>query len=191
MPETRDDAWVWLPDLPAEADIATGGFWAPPGSRWEEVSSVNEDGTARVAWRVIRGTPEGETVNHNHGVEAPSRGSGVKTRAPREMPMGTTALYRYFDDQDRLLYVGITSDLTIRTRNHMKASDWMDFAVRSTIERYASRPEAEAAEHKAIAEETPIFNARGNAIPEARRRVVDYLIEQERADLLVAKVSRG
>ncbi|MDF5758773.1 hypothetical protein [Spongiactinospora sp. TRM90649] len=194
MPDTRDDGWVWLPDFPAEAGIAIGGFWAPPGSRWENVSSVDEDGTPRIAWRVARDAPKSQTVDHKRAVEVPKRGQGEKKRlprVPREIPTGITALYRYFDDQDRLLYVGMTNDLSLRTRNHVRASDWMAFAVRSTIERYPSRSEAEAAEHKAISDESPIFNVRGNATPKAQRRLVEYLVEHGRTDLLTAIISRG
>jgi hypothetical protein len=50
-------------------------------------------------------------------------------------PGDPTALYRYYDDQDRLLYIGISGSLWARVTAHVKASSWMDFAARSTITR--------------------------------------------------------
>ncbi|GIH22513.1 hypothetical protein Aph01nite_08230 [Acrocarpospora phusangensis] len=109
---------------------------------------------------------------------------------PIEPPV-VTALYRYFDDQDRLLYVGITDHLMIRTRNHIRLSSWMDFAARSTIVRYPNRKEAEDAEHEAILSEHPLFNSRLVEDPAIAVRLVEYLIEHGRTDLLIASVSRG
>lgn len=102
-----------------------------------------------------------------------------------------TALYRYWDADDRLLYVGISGRLSHRERDHIKASSWMDFAVRSAIERYPSRFQAEDAERRAIATESPLFNSKHNESPEAVRRLVEYLVERGRADLLAPAVSRG
>lgn len=103
----------------------------------------------------------------------------------------TTALYRYFDDKGRLLYVGIATSLPKRQRSHVRASSWMEFAVRATIARYPSRDAALQAEKAAIEEEAPLFNSMLNDSPEARLRLVEYLIEQRRPDLLTAAVSRG
>ncbi len=111
--------------------------------------------------------------------------------AQRVDPPRVTALYRYFDAQGRLLYVGISEHLRTRTLAHVRASSWMDFAVRSTIERYPNRGEAEAAERSAIEAGLPLFNSVYNDDPAAIRRLVDYLIEHGRTDLLVAAVSRG
>ena len=102
-----------------------------------------------------------------------------------------TFLYRFYDAADVLLYVGITDNLAERTWSHARASTWMEFAVRSTIERYMKRPEAEAMEVAAIRAEGPLFNLAYNDDKDADRRVVDYLIEHDRRDLLAPAVSRG
>lgn len=102
-----------------------------------------------------------------------------------------TALYRYFDAADLPLYAGISDHLHDRTRSHIRGSSWMDFAVRSTIERHPTRAVALEAEEAAIKAERPIFNKKHNNTPEARRRVVEYLIEHDRLDLLTPAVSRG
>ncbi|WP_101791054.1 hypothetical protein [Nonomuraea indica] len=111
--------------------------------------------------------------------------------AERSEPLHTTALYRYYDQQDRLLYVGITDALMERISSHIKSSSWMDFASRSTIDRHPTRKAAETAEREAIKAERPLFNSMHNDTPEGRRRLVEYLVEHGRTDLLVPDVSRG
>lgn len=101
------------------------------------------------------------------------------------------ALYRYYDELDLLLYIGITDELTDRVSDHVDGSSWMDFAARSTIERHKDRTAALAAEEAAIKAEHPLFNQKHNNTPEARRRLVEYLIEHDRLDLLAPAVSRG
>ena len=102
-----------------------------------------------------------------------------------------TKLYRWWDESDLLLYVGIADNLGSRTKGHVKGSSWMEFAARSAIERHPSRSVALAAETAAIKAEHPLFNFQHNNTPEARHRLVEYLIERERLDLLAPVVSRG
>jgi hypothetical protein len=97
-----------------------------------------------------------------------------------------TAVYRYYDPDDILLYVGISETLAARGLRHIKASVWMDFAARSTISRYPTRTQARRAEIKAITTERPVFNREHNEGPEAEQRLADYLVSQGRADLLNA-----
>lgn len=111
----------------------------------------------------------------------------------RRTPKANTAtfLYRFYDADDVLLYVGITDNLLERTWSHARASTWMEFAVRSTVEQHAKRGDAEEAEITAIRGECPLFNQAYNDDRDADRRIVDYLIEHDRRDLLVPAVSRG
>lgn len=102
-----------------------------------------------------------------------------------------TALYRYFDEDDRLLYVGITKALRTRTAQHASRSSWSEFSVRSTITRYPTRREAEDAERLAIVEEKPLFNWQHADAAEASARLVAYLVDKGRLDLLAPSVSRG
>lgn len=103
----------------------------------------------------------------------------------------SVALYRWYDAQDRLIYVGISGSLGRRQDSHAKRSSWEQFAVRSIIERYPTREDAEYGERIAIVREHPIFNHVHNDTPEARQRLVAYLIEHGRTDLLAPAVSRG
>lgn len=106
-------------------------------------------------------------------------------------PGMTTALYRPFDADDRLLYVGVTDEVGQRESSHRRRSSWVAFAVRTDVEWFPSRVEAERAEVRAITSERPLFNDRHNDTPEARQRLVEYLIEKGRLDLLAPAVTRG
>jgi predicted GIY-YIG superfamily endonuclease len=102
-----------------------------------------------------------------------------------------TALYRWWDAADLLLYIGISDELAERVKGHVKGSSWMDFAVRSTIERHPTRSAALDAEETAIKAERPLFNHQHNSTPEAQKRLVEYLIKHNRIDLLAPAVFRG
>lgn len=94
-----------------------------------------------------------------------------------------TALYRYFDDKDRLLYIGISSSLGGRHKTHIGSSHWMELTARSEVVRYPSRAKAEDAEREAIKTEQPLFNKQHNDTPKARERLSAYLREIGRTDL--------
>lgn len=92
----------------------------------------------------------------------------------QEQIIEPTILYRYFDDNNRLLYVGITKDQRKRFSSHNRKSLWMTDAVRCTLEHFETREKAKAAETRAIQDEYPLHNiaetARKNKIrlsPEA------------------------
>lgn len=115
----------------------------------------------------------------------------VRAFAAEVEPDSATALYRFYDEKDRLLYIGITDDLLVRLKSHILASSWMDYAARAAIERCPTRKEAADAETAAIKAEQPLFNDIHNRTAEARARLVEFLIEHGRADLLAPYVSRG
>jgi len=113
--------------------------------------------------------------------------------APTSEPQdGTeTFLYLWYDADGQLLYVGITDDLPGRQTSHAKRSTWAQFADHAKVEHYPSREAAVWAEKTAIRERKPLFNHAHNSSPEARARLVRYLIDRGRADLLAPAVSRG
>ena len=138
-------------------------------------------------------TPQDREVPQPADSPAPSvsrRKNGTKMAELLSVKPRTTALYRWYDEADLLLYVGITDELTGRVSAHVDGSSWMDFAARSAITRYADRDEAGAAEIAAIKTERPLFNQMHNNSPEARHRLVEYLVEHDRLDLLTPAVSR-
>lgn len=74
---------------------------------------------------------------------------------------GRTALYRYFDARDRLLYVGISSNPDVRWGQHKGDKPWAPLVVMRIIEWLDSREAALAAESIAIRVERPIHNHTG------------------------------
>jgi hypothetical protein len=97
------------------------------------------------------------------------------------------ALYRYFDAREVLLYIGKSGDMAVRDSTHIRRSQWMQFAVRSAIERYGNAEEVGDAERMAIETEHPVFNLQYNDTPEARERLRAYLEEVGRLDLMPAR----
>lgn len=69
-----------------------------------------------------------------------------------------TALYRLYDDGERLLYIGITTKPTYRFSQHSQSQPWWFQVTRHTLEWFDSRAEAEAAERDAIRAEVPRWN---------------------------------
>jgi len=112
----------------------------------------------------------------------------LRPNAGRE---GPTDLYRWYDADGQLLYVGISGALASREAAHAKWSSWSAFAARSTTERYRRREIALRAERMAIEAEQSLFNRVHNDTPESRQRLVEYLIGKGRLDLLEPAVSRG
>lgn len=68
------------------------------------------------------------------------------------------ALYRHFNHDGDLLYVGISLSAAERLRQHVDGSCWRYEIARMEISWFESRQEALAAEKEAIKSEAPIFN---------------------------------
>lgn len=67
-------------------------------------------------------------------------------------------LYRHFDADGRLLYVGIAWCTTERLMGHKSGSHWFGQITRIEIERFPTRRGALDAETTAITNENPVFN---------------------------------
>lgn len=74
---------------------------------------------------------------------------------------GPSCLYRFFDAQGVLLYVGIAKDPVARERQHAQHSTWHAHARSRTIEWFEDRESALAAERAVIRDEAPVFNVVG------------------------------
>ena len=72
--------------------------------------------------------------------------------------MDKTKLYRHFDKDNKLLYVGISYDFLKRTSQHRLKSGWWDNIANMTVESFRTRKEAEEAEYNAIIKEKPLHN---------------------------------
>ena len=93
------------------------------------------------------------------------------TRAQR------TALYRMFDADDVLLYVGISYVVPARMEWHARYQPWWPQVARRIVEWYGNRDLAEAAEKAAIRAEKPRHNVThaGGALPEPLDALADAL----------------
>ena len=69
----------------------------------------------------------------------------------------THHVYRAFDEDDRLLYVGCTVDFLIRLSEHRKSSAWYPLAARWTVEDYPNFYTARAIELRAIRTEGALY----------------------------------
>jgi len=75
------------------------------------------------------------------------------------MPIKVRAtLYRHFDANGVLLYVGCTINMPRRTYEHTSFSPWKDRISRTETTEFDTHAEALKAEKKAIQSENPLFN---------------------------------
>lgn len=71
--------------------------------------------------------------------------------------MNPTYLYRHFDANNRLLYVGVTSDPELREQCHKRGA-WGGQISKTVVEECQDRESALKAERDVIAVENPVFN---------------------------------
>ena len=75
--------------------------------------------------------------------------------------MKTQTLYRFFDSEGRLLYVGISKFFEARMKQHYRNSSWFFDSMSVTLEHFETREQVEQAEAIAIKSENPIHNKAG------------------------------
>lgn len=85
-----------------------------------------------------------------------------------------TAMYRKYDSDGTLLYVGISMDPKHRDTVHGVLSPWAKYVERTEIEWLPDRASALEAETIAIRDEDPIFNVSKSRHPDPHIRQVDY-----------------
>lgn len=73
-----------------------------------------------------------------------------------------TTVYRMFDAEGVLLYVGISVHAPSRFHQHASDKPWWPLVRNVIVEHFATRGEAEAAELEAIQTEAPIHNIAGS-----------------------------
>lgn len=73
----------------------------------------------------------------------------------------TTTVYRAYDADGELLYVGYTDNPEKRVRDHARDSYWHAATTRWTFEEHPTREAAKAAEYDAIRAESPHCNVQG------------------------------
>ena len=67
-------------------------------------------------------------------------------------------LYRHFDKDGQLLYVGISLSAIQRLAQHREASSWFNEITKVTIEHYETREEVVRVERETIQRENPKYN---------------------------------
>ena len=87
-------------------------------------------------------------------------------------PPTRTALYRHFDVEGRLLYVGISLNAVARLAQHRETAHWFGQIARIEVEWHESRMLAEAAERKAIKAERPAHNLAHAGMSESLRQML-------------------
>lgn len=102
--------------------------------------------------------PLREVVVQHRQEEAEDRVAGNKPRHPYASHESPTTLYRLFDRDGGLLYVGITSTGLHRLKEHARSKHWFFDAVNVTLEHFPTRVEALDAETLAIHDENPRHN---------------------------------
>ena len=69
-----------------------------------------------------------------------------------------TALYRHYDAEGKLLYVGVSLSPAARTYQHSKSAHWFRDISRIDVEWHDDREKAMCAERLAIRKENPAYN---------------------------------
>jgi len=101
----------------------------------------------------------GKTMWIRQEVDDWAAGLPVKDGSKQTRPASeVTELYRHFDADGQLLYVGISLSAVVRLCAHMNCSPWADQIAMLTIERHPTREAAMAAERAAVKEERPLHN---------------------------------
>ena len=106
-----------------------------------------------------------------------------------------TAVYRARDKQDRVLYIGVSSNPTRRSYAHRRKDWWAD-VERVDVTWFQSRSDALAEESRAIGEERPIYNYqhqlrnKGNlSIPASYTPLRNFRVEKELWEAAQAKAA--
>ena len=71
-------------------------------------------------------------------------------------------LYRAYDKEDKLLYVGFSVSMLNRVLRHKNSSSWFRDAAKITMEQFETKELVLAAERAAIKTEAPMHNITGS-----------------------------
>lgn len=97
-----------------------------------------------------------------------------------------TELYRHFDSNNNLLYVGISLSSLNRLGQHRDHSHWFNEISKVTIQRFATRKEALAAERQAVVSENPKCNIN---LKRTEKEIKKEVEKQRRAGVAIPRES--
>jgi predicted GIY-YIG superfamily endonuclease len=106
---------------------------------------------------------------------------------PEPDPSRPHDVYRIYDAQDNLLYVGISCDFEARFRNHKSRAEWAPDYDHHTLTPYPTRWEAESAEQASIMTEHPRHNVAGVIRPPRPEKPVRITIDLSSEDHLALR----
>lgn len=182
----------WTPEQLRSLDRIAGSTSHAAGKSWEEsVRFWGSEERAREiqehAQAVADAMPpwtEEQLVELARFAEEGRARTTVPSSPSSRIQTDHTALYRHFDEDGVLLYVGITNKPDTRRRAHQKRAVWAEFAdqTREEVKWYSTRQAALEAETEAIETEKPLFNRLGAT--GRYEETVRYLTRQDRLDLL-------
>ena len=108
---------------------------------------------------------------------------------------GRAVMYRFYDADGRLLYVGATTDLIRRTSEHRQSAWWFQLIAKTRLQVFPDLAAAKAAESVAIQEEEPIANIVGTgrqshdkSWPKWTKR--DHALAEEFSTRVIRQLSR-
>jgi len=152
------------------------------------IATIVADGTGGVmegehrldyldAMRTAHAIEHDEWVKSCAEVMGLSAGTLTSTYEGMDAADDDTKLYRHYDADGVLLYVGITSNVEKRNAQHRRRSKWAALSDTVTVDVLESGQDARDAERQAISTELPLFNV--NELPAgARGRAVDYMLDR-------------
>jgi len=103
----------------------------------------------------------------------------VATEDSPEPERPSNAVYRMYDENDVLLYVGMTVNVEKRIYQHFGTKDWWSDVAIIEVQHHYSRQSAAEAERIAIARERPMYNLMSPALFESEplsENVLDDLL---------------
>lgn len=100
-------------------------------------------------------------------------------------------LYRFFDEDGTLLYIGISENPLARLDAHVTSQLWWSHVRSATFEHCGTRTEALKAEEAAIRAERPAFNVTHNEDPNLSERLMAWEERMERRAVAAGHAMHG
>lgn len=100
-------------------------------------------------------------------------------------------MYRMYDDDGALLYVGCSVQWPTRLDEHAAAKHWWENVANVRVEHFADWPDALRAEALALANEGPLHNIAGNKNLRAARALNEAAWQKQRDDEEAGRRARG
>jgi excinuclease UvrABC nuclease subunit len=106
------------------------------------------------------------------------------------MKSGPNFLYRHFDCNGTLLYIGISLSAISRTAVHIKTCEWAERIANISVHPYGTREEALEAEKIAITNEKPVFNIQhANRIHSKTKKQKEKYVKLEKPEQVYSSLA--